>query len=261
MTYRTPSPDADALVDEFERTILYTYDDATGKRMAIGQKPKGVPTIGRGNTRHAMPVRTITRDEAEAYYREDSAEAIETMYRHVPRAVLDSLPQPCFDALFSMTFNIGPQLFIAPGKKGKRTQFWTTLTTDLHAVPAQIARWVYDDGKKLAGLVRRREAEARLWLRGLAMLHRAEPEQDARIVPTPPQPAISTGPITERPAVGAATTAAGSAGAALTEGAQSMQYMTPDASFVLQLIFGAIAFAGLGLTVYAIVQQGKAGRA
>jgi lysozyme len=35
---------------------------------------------------------------------------------------------------------------------------------DLAAVPAQLMRWVYAGGVKLPGLVKRRRAEAELWL-------------------------------------------------------------------------------------------------
>lgn len=262
MKYRQPSQAAHALVDEFERVILFTYDDATGKRMAVGQKPKGVPTIGRGNVSHALPVRNITMDEAEAYYAEDVKSTLRTIYRYLTDEFIDDLPQACFDALFSFIFNVGDQAFRDP-ETGKPTNFIAALKRDLKEVPAQMRRWVYDNGKRLGGLERRRESEASLWMSGLdlSLPGIIEETPDARIVPTPPKPAISQGPMLDRPAVGATTTAVGTAGAVASETAQQLSFMQSSTGHVVQLICLLLVLLGAGLTIWALVRQSKEGRA
>ena len=62
-----------------------------------------------------------------------------------------------FDALVSFTFNIGSGAFRA-----------STLCRKVNAeehkrVPYEFSRWVYDDGKKLRGLIIRRELEAQMY--------------------------------------------------------------------------------------------------
>ena len=63
-----------------------------------------------------------------------------------------------FSALVSFVFNIGVGAF-------KRASLLRKLNAgDYAAVPKELMRWVRAGGKVLAGLKRRREAEARLWL-------------------------------------------------------------------------------------------------
>ncbi len=243
------------LARSYEQLRLRTYDDHTGKPLQPGQKALGVPTIGWGNTRDALPVRNITVDEAEALYEVDAEEAVRSIYQHVPRGVIESLPPACYAALFSFVFNTGPQVF---GTVKKRTQFYQTLMTDLTAVPAQMRRWNKDNGKVVKGLVNRREAEAKLWTSGLIDVEPATHED--RIVPQEPKAAINQGPMVERPAVGAVTTSAGVAGAVATETAQSLNYMQTT-GHVVQIICLVLVLAGMGLTIWALVKQSKAGRA
>jgi lysozyme len=265
MTRRQPSAVAHALIERYERTILFTYDDdANGKRLQPGAKPKGKATIGRGNTRHALPAREITFAEAEAYYEEDCQDVLNVLYRFVPFELLASMPQQCFDALFSFIFNVGPQAFRDP-KTGKPTNFIKALLKDLALVPSQMRRWVYDNGKRLAGLEARRESEATLWQSGLSAQHVVSGKQAApaaaetRIVPSAPVPAIEQGPLLERPSTGAATTAAGTAGAVATETAQQMS-LVGSTGHVIQLICLVLVLLGAGLTIYAIVKQKQHGK-
>lgn len=262
--FRTVSHEGHELARSFEALRLRTYDDKTGKPMQPGQRALGVPTIGWGNTRRALPVRNITADEAEAYYDEDVHEALATIYRHVPTHIIESLPQACYDALFSFIFNVGEQAF---GTPSKRTNFYKTLMTDLSGVGAQMMRWVYDGGVKVAGLIRRRKAESTLWDSGLALPKTAPAStvptaivEGTNRVPDMPQPAISQGPMMQRPSTGAATTAVGAAGAVVTETATQMSLLD-NGSEVIKLICLVLVLAGLGLTVWALVKQNKAGRA
>lgn len=258
---RFPSANGDALTKRFEKLRLQTYDDHTGKVIVLNRPYSGVPTIGWGNTRRALPPRKITTAEAESYYAEDRRETVETIHRYVPGRVIDDLPEDCYDALFSFVFNTGPQVFV--NDRGKRTLFLATLLSNRNAVPAQMRRWVYDNGKKVQGLINRREVEAERWMRGLRMEQPVEVSapHKQRIVPDPPKPAISEGPLIEQPRVGAVTSGAGATGAAMTESAQQMAILSDGMGMIVKLLFVLIALAGIGLTIYAIVQQNKRGRA
>jgi GH24 family phage-related lysozyme (muramidase) len=62
-----------------------------------------------------------------------------------------------FDALVSFAFNVG-----AGGLQ--RSMLHRKVNREEHAlVPAELLKWVWAGGRKLKGLVRRREAEARLY--------------------------------------------------------------------------------------------------
>jgi len=75
----------------------------------------------------------------------------------VNKAVTVALNQNQFDALVSFTFNVGDSAFRN-----------STLLKVLNAgkydqVPAQLLRWVRDNGKVVKGLVNRRNKEIDLW--------------------------------------------------------------------------------------------------
>jgi lysozyme len=61
------------------------------------------------------------------------------------------------DALAIFTFNIGSQAF-------RESTLLKKLNAGLYAeVPAQMRRWIYAGGRIISGLIRRREAEIRIW--------------------------------------------------------------------------------------------------
>ena len=67
------------------------------------------------------------------------------------------LEQFQFDTLVSFTFNVGVTAFC------QSTLLKRINGGDFKDVPYQLRRWVYDNGKKIRGLVKRREAEVALW--------------------------------------------------------------------------------------------------
>jgi len=82
--------------------------------------------------------------------------------KDVSRLVSVPLAQHQFDALVSFAFNVGSGAFAA-----------STLRRVLNAgkyesVPAQMRRWVFDNGVRVPGLANRREKEVALWLGGAA---------------------------------------------------------------------------------------------
>jgi lysozyme len=77
--------------------------------------------------------------------------------KDVNRLVHVPLKQHEYDALVSFVFNIGSGAFTASTLR-------RMLNAGHHAsVPAQMRRWVRDNGKVVPGLVNRREKEIQLW--------------------------------------------------------------------------------------------------
>ena len=128
----------------------------------------GVPTIGWGHTGPDVRVgMTITDEVAERLLLQDVAEA----ERIVKAAVKVRLNRNQFSALVSFVFNVGP------GKKDAKDGFVTlkdgrpsTMLRrlnegDYFRAADEFEKWVYSNGKELAGLVRRRKAEKALFLK------------------------------------------------------------------------------------------------
>ena len=88
--------------------------------------------------------------EAGTLLRRDVA----TAERAVLRLIAVPLGDGQFDALVSFTFNLGAGAL-------QRSTLRRKVNREAHDhVPAEFRRWVWGGGRKLPGLVRRREAEA-----------------------------------------------------------------------------------------------------
>ena len=95
----------------------------------------------------------IDEATAEELLRRD----VETAERAEPRLIRVPLEDGRFDALCSFTFNLGAGAL-------QRSTLRRKVNREEHdAVPAEFRRWVWAGGRKLAGLIRRREAEAALY--------------------------------------------------------------------------------------------------
>lgn len=121
--------------------------------MAYMPTPNDVPTIGYGSTRGVTMGDTCTEAEALQMLREDVSEAEGC----VSMAVDVELTQAQFDALVSLVFNIGCGAF-----RGS-TILKLVNAGDFDAAQKQFGRWNKQAGKELAGLTRRRAAEAELF--------------------------------------------------------------------------------------------------
>ena len=114
--------------------------------------PAGYPTIGYGHVVKAHEDFSAGIDEAlaEELLRQDAVIA----ERAVLRLINVPLTDGQFDALVSFTYNLG-------GGALQRSSLRRKINREEHAdVPEQFMRWVWAGGRKLKGLVRRREAEA-----------------------------------------------------------------------------------------------------
>ena len=132
-----------ALIKSFEGLRLKAYMPT----------PDDVPTIGYGHTRGVAMGDTCTEEQADKWLRDDVAWAEEC----VSRAVTAQVQQAEFDAMVSLCFNIGCRAFSGS------TLVKLLNSGDYDGASAQFLRWDKQAGKELAGLKRRREAEAALF--------------------------------------------------------------------------------------------------
>lgn len=111
-----------------------------------------VPTIGFGSTEGVEMGDTITVPKAlERLHRDtDKAESA------IGRCVKVPLAQCEYDAFASFAFNVGAEAFCSSTLVKKLNQ------GDYEGACAELKRWVYVDGRRVQGLVNRREAEYRM---------------------------------------------------------------------------------------------------
>jgi lysozyme len=112
-----------------------------------------VPTIGFGHTAGVSDGDTCTQEEAETMLAED----LEEFEDYVKNYVESELQQNEFDALVAWTYNLGPK------NLSESTLLKELNAGNLEEVPRQMKRWNRAGGKVLDGLIRRREAESRLF--------------------------------------------------------------------------------------------------
>ena len=131
-----------ALIKKFEGLRLDAYDDGVG-----------VWTIGYGSTKGVKQGDSITEEEADALLRADVAEA----ERCVNAAVSMPLTQGEFDALVSFVFNVGCGAF-----RGS-TLLKCLVAGDFERAALEFQKWNKGGGQVMAGLPKRRKAEAEMF--------------------------------------------------------------------------------------------------
>lgn len=133
-----------SLIKEFEGLRLSAYPDP-----ATGGRPW---TIGYGHTRGVNPGDKITQAQADAFLREDVAEFERAVSRLAPITT-----QGQFDALVSFAFNVGA------ANLEKSTLLRLHRAGDYFRASQEFPKWNKAAGKVMAGLTRRRLAEAALY--------------------------------------------------------------------------------------------------
>ena len=131
-----------ALIKKFEGCELYAY-----------QCSANVWTIGYGHTKDVEPGMQITQEDAEQML----VDELHEYENYINEYVTAPLSQNQFDAMVSWVYNLGPANLKAS------TLLKVLNAGDYEGVPAQIRRWNKAGGEILDGLIRRREAEARLF--------------------------------------------------------------------------------------------------
>ena len=130
------------LLKYFEGCKLEAYQDSVG-----------VWTIGYGHTKGVFPGMTITQGQAEQMLLTE----LEEYEGYIENMVTVPLTQNQFDALVVWVYNLGPTNF-------KNSTLLKELNSGNYtAAGTEILRWNKAGGEVLAGLVKRREAEAQLF--------------------------------------------------------------------------------------------------
>ena len=135
-----------ALIKEFEGLRLEAYPDP-----ATGGEPW---TIGYGHTGGVKEGDVITEEQAEEFLRQDLKkfeDAVNSMVHY-------DITQGQFDALVSFAYNLGP------GNLRNSTLLKIINSGSPDAAAIQFLRWDKANGKQMAGLTRRRNAEMELYL-------------------------------------------------------------------------------------------------
>lgn len=125
-----------------------------GLRLQAYRDGGGVLTIGYGHTKGVREGDVISEIKATEFLLDDVADAVDA----VNHLVKVPLTQNQFDALVDFTFNLGS------GALGSSTLLKKLNSTDYAGAADEILRWNKDNGKVIAGLTRRREAERKLFL-------------------------------------------------------------------------------------------------
>jgi lysozyme len=183
-------------------------------------------TVGYGTTRiSGKPVnkymQPISREYAEELLMDDIAE----FEKAVNELVKVPLEQNQFDALVSLTYNIGIGAF-------KKSTLLKKLNKGQYdQVPYELARWNKAGGKVLNGLVRRRAAEAELWS-----------QSDTVDIPAHGKVERDVPSIINKENISAAGAVAGGVGAANLDGSNPISW-----ALALIMVVGAAVFLYLFL--------------
>ena len=135
----------------YEGTKLLKFFE--GCKLTAYQDSVGVWTIGYGHTKGVLEGMTITQEGAEQLLQTE----LEEYEGYIEKYVTVPLTQNQFDALVCWVYNLGPTNF-------KNSTLLKELNSGNYtAAGKEITRWNKAGGKVLAGLVKRREAEAKLF--------------------------------------------------------------------------------------------------
>lgn len=137
--------------------------------------PNDVWTIGWGHTLGVKKGDKITKEQAEAFFREDIKWAEEA----VNNSVKVSISQNMFDALVSLVFNIGATAF------KKSTLLKKLNKADYEGAANQFLVWNKQKGRILSGLSKRRSEEREYFLKTVSTLG-----PSSATVDTPEKPSI-----------------------------------------------------------------------
>lgn len=126
-----------------------------GLQLAAYKDGGGVWTIGYGHTEDVKPGMLISKHQAEVMFDYDIAK-----YEQAVENALPSCPgQNQFNALVSLCYNIGTKAFRGSTLVG----LWKHGPL---VVAPQFNRWIFDNGRVVPGLVKRRFAEREMFLKG-----------------------------------------------------------------------------------------------
>lgn len=130
-----------------------------GCRLTAYRCPGGVLTIGYGHTgSDVTPGQTISQQTADSLFDKDLARVEDELQRWMRVDGVPRLTQGQYDALVSFAYNLGvPRL--------RSSTLWrkVIMCPSDQSIAAEFMRWVNAGGKRMPGLVRRREQEAQIY--------------------------------------------------------------------------------------------------
>ncbi len=130
-----------------------------GERRSVYRDIVGVPTVCFGHTGNDVQMGLPARTEAEC--RRLLTGDLKEAYAHVQRCIVAPLWPEQAAAFTSLAFNVGPQ-----GVCGSTLAKHANAGNMAQAC-GQLMRWVYAGGKRVQGLVNRRQAEYKLCMKPL----------------------------------------------------------------------------------------------
>lgn len=127
-----------------------------GCKLAAYRNKGDVWTIGYGHTRGVKQGDTCTQAQADAWLLEDIALVADA----INRDITVPLTQGEFDALCDFGFNLGVHAL-------EGSTLWRKLNAgDYQGAAAEFPRWDMSGGQHIVGLLRRRQAEVALFMKG-----------------------------------------------------------------------------------------------
>lgn len=172
------------LVRDQEETHLFVYDDAfyPPHECVPGQAITGTLTAGTGHTGTDVVIGMIVTAEMDAKWLEaDLLTASGRLFQRID-GVIDDLTDNQYAALLDFVFNLGANPAWTIWKRLRAKQF--------DQVPLEMQKFVNSGGKKLNGLVARRNAEVALWSKDEpGTIDIKVPSSVTRATITPPTPA------------------------------------------------------------------------
>lgn len=117
----------------------------------------GIWTIGYGHTSRVKHEDIITQEQADAFLKQDLFQASRAIVRLTDMHLNDYQ----YTALLSLVFNIG----IAAYQRSTLRQVINR--GELSKVSEEFRKWSKDQGRTVKGLLQRRKAEARLFMKGI----------------------------------------------------------------------------------------------
>lgn len=139
-------------MNDYSEQLIQAVKQFEGCKLTAYKCPAGVWTIGYGHTAGVFKGQTITQQHAVKYLIED----LDRCARQVS-AICDgiALTQGQFDALTDFVFNLGS----ANLRKSTLLKYLKAGRPTL-VIQAEFLKWCYAGGKKLPGLLKRRQWES-----------------------------------------------------------------------------------------------------
>lgn len=146
-------------IEKISEEALGFIAEQEGLRLKAYLCPASIITIGYGTTRYPNGSRIklgdeITKDDAYKLLKHDVAKfelAVDSM-------TTDKVNQSQFDALVSFAYNLGSEAL----RKSTLLRLVNANPND-QRIRKEFQKWIFADGKKLGGLIKRRQDEANLY--------------------------------------------------------------------------------------------------